>query len=81
MHYHGGDYKRAGFHPIRVMFYYPNRQQAIRIQQTLQTLYEGMGGEYHFGDSAWAYVKDRTRVDLLGILKKLADENTKKNRS
>ena len=73
--------KRAGFHPIRVMFYYPNRQQAIRIQQTLQTLYEGMGGEYHFGDSAWAYVKDRTRVDLLGILKKLADENTKKNRS
>jgi len=73
--------KRAGFHPIRVMFYYPNRQQAIRIQQTLQTLYEGMGGEYHFGDSAWAYVKDRTRVDLLGILKKLAEENTKKNRS
>lgn len=73
--------KRAGFHPIRVMFYYPNRQQALRIQQTLQTLYEGMGGEYHFGDSAWAYVKDRTRVDLLGILKKLADENTKKNRS
>lgn len=73
--------KRAGFHPIRVMFYYPTRQQAIRIQQTLQTLYEGMGGEYHFGDSAWAYVKDRTRVDLLGILKKLADENTKKNRS
>jgi len=71
--------KRAGFHPVRVMFYYPNRQQAIRIQQTLQTLYEGMDGEYHFGDAAWTYVNNRTGVDLLGILKELADENTKQN--
>lgn len=71
--------KNAGFHPIRVMFYYPNRQQAIRIQQTLQTLYEGMEGEYHFGDAAWTYVKDRTGVELLAILKELADENTKQN--
>lgn len=71
--------RNAGFHPIRVMFYYPNRQQAIRIQQTLQTLYEGMDGEYHFGDAAWTYVKDRTGVDLLAILKELADENTKQN--
>ena len=73
--------KKAGFHPIRVMFYYPNRQQAIRIQQTLQTLYEGLNGEYHFGEAAWTYVKKRTDVDLLGILKELADENTKQNGS
>lgn len=73
--------KKAGFHPIRVMFYYPNRQQAIRIQQTLQTLYEGMDGEYHFGDAAWNYVKDRTGVDLLGIMKELAYENTKQDRN
>ena len=26
----------AGYTPIRVMFYYPNREQAIRIQQTLR---------------------------------------------
>lgn len=71
--------KDAGFHPIRVMFYYPNRKQAIRIQQTLQTLYEGMGGEYHFGDSAWAFVKERTDIDLLAILQELAEENTKRN--
>lgn len=68
--------KNAGFHPIRVMFYNPNRQQAIRIQQTLQTLYEGMEGEYHFGNAAWTYVKDRTGVDLLAILEELAYENT-----
>ncbi len=66
----------AGFRPIRVMFYYPNRSQAIRIQQTLETLYDGVGGEYHFGDAAWKYVKSRTGVNLHGILKKIAAENT-----
>jgi hypothetical protein len=70
--------KNAGFHPIRVMFYYPNRTQAMRIQQTLQTLYAGVDGEYHFGDDAWAYVKKRTDVDLLSVLQKLAKENTEK---
>lgn len=67
--------KNAGFHPIRVMFYYPNRTQAIRIQKTLQTLYAGADGEYHFGDEAWKYVKKRTKVDLLSNLKELAKEN------
>jgi hypothetical protein len=71
--------KNAGFHPIRVMFYYPNRDQAIRIQQALQTLYEGLDGEYHFGDAAWKFVKDRTGVDLLAILQELAAENTEHN--
>ena len=65
----------AKYTPIRVMFFYPNRTQAIRIQQALETLYKGVGGKYFFGDSAWKYVKDRTEVDLLGILKKLAKEN------
>ena len=51
--------------------------QAIRIQQTLQTLYEGLGGEYHLGDAAWKFVKDRTEVDLLAILRELAQENTR----
>ncbi len=71
--------KNAGFNPIRVMFYYPNREQAIRIQRTLQTLYEGLDGEYHFGDAAWKFVKERTGVDLLAILRGLADENVKTN--
>jgi hypothetical protein len=71
--------KNAGFHPIRVMFYYPNRDQAIRIQQTLQTLYEGLDGEYHFGNAAWQFVKERTGVDLFTILEELAKENTERN--
>ena len=45
--------KEAGYKPIRVMFYYPNRTQAQRIQKTLETLYAGAGGEYHYGDNAW----------------------------
>jgi hypothetical protein len=57
------------------MFYYPNRAQAVHIQQTLETLYKGVGGKYFFGDTAWKYVNDRTGVDLLGILQQLAKEN------
>lgn len=66
--------KNAGYHPIRIMFYYPNRAQAIRIQNTLQTLYEGVGGKYYYGDSAWNHVKERTGIDLKAILEKLAKE-------
>ncbi len=67
----------AGYIPIRVMYYYPNRSQAIRIQETLSTLYSGVDGQYYFGESAWDYVNKRTDIDLKEILEMLADENTK----
>lgn len=69
--------KNAGFQPIRVMFYYPNRDQAIRIQKTLETLYQGVNGKYYFGDAAWEYVRKRTGIDLKGILEELAEEASK----
>ena len=69
----------AGYTPIRVMFYYPNRDQAARIQRALETLYAGIGGAYYFGDAAWAYVHERTGVDLRGILEELADERGREN--
>lgn len=65
----------AGHTPIRVMFYYPNRAQAIRIQQTLETLYQGVNGQYYSGDAAWRYIKERTGVELFAILTMLAREN------
>jgi hypothetical protein len=65
----------AGYTPVRVMFFYPNRVQAIRIQEALATLYAGIGGSYYFGDSAWEYVFRRTNAPLKAILEKLADEN------
>jgi len=66
----------AGYIPIRVMFYYPNRQQAIRIQQTLETLYQGLGGHYYYGDKAWDYVLQKTDVNLKTILETIAHERT-----
>jgi hypothetical protein len=68
----------AGSKPVRVMFYYPNRDQAKRIQAALETLYRGVGGEYHFGDGAWRYVSDKTGVDLHAVLETLANENESK---
>lgn len=65
--------KAKGYVPIRVMFYYPQRTQAIKIQETLETLYKGVGGKYYYGDSAWQYIKDYTGIDLLKILENIAD--------
>lgn len=62
-----------GFKPVRIMFYYPLRGHAIRIQKTLETLYKSFQGEYYYGDSSWSYLKKETSVDLLSILEKIAD--------
>ena len=66
--------KQAGHNPIRLMFYEPNREAAIRIQKSLASLYEEMGGEYHSGESAWSYLKNHTGVDLKAILEAMAKE-------
>ena len=66
--------KEHGFKPIRVMFYYPQRDQAIRIQETLKTLYAGVKGEYYAGDEAWTFFKRYTGVDLHEILTEIANE-------
>ncbi len=67
----------AGFKPIRIMFYHPNREQARRIQETLKTLYSGIGGEYYLGDEAWDYFKNRTSIDLKAILTSIAQRNAR----
>lgn len=65
---------QKNYKPIRVMFYYPQREQAIHIQETLKTLYKGIGGEYYAGDDAWNFMKTYTGFDLKEILEKIADE-------
>ena len=64
--------QERGYIPIRVMFYYPQRVQAMRIQETLETLYTGIGGKYYYGDGAWQYIKEYTGIDLLEILQTIA---------
>ena len=71
--------RKQGYKPIRIMFYYPQRDQAIRIQETLKTLYAGVEGEYYGGDEAWEYLKTYTGVDLKGILTEIANERTPQN--
>ena len=68
--------REKGYKPIRIMFYYPQRQQAIRIQETLKTLYKGVEGEYYGGDEAWEYLKIYSGVDLKAILTEIANERT-----
>ena len=57
-----------GYTPIRIMFFMPNRDQAIKIQMKLKSLYEDIGGEYYATKDAWDYVKNRTGIDLFGLL-------------
>ena len=52
--------QEKGLKPIRVMFYYPNRDQAIRIQSTLKTIYLGLNGDYYSGDDAWDFIRNYT---------------------
>jgi hypothetical protein len=68
--------RNQGYKPIRIMFYYPQRGQAIRIQQTLKTLYAGVEGEYYGGDEAWEKLKAYSGVDLKAILNEIANERT-----
>jgi len=68
--------KNAGYNPIRIMFYYPNRTQAIKIQETLKTIYHGLDGEYFFGNEAWEFIKNETSVNLLSILEEIASKKT-----
>ncbi|WP_137905983.1 ApaLI family restriction endonuclease [Chryseobacterium sp. 2VB] len=68
--------KNHGYKPIRIMFFYPQRAQAIRIQQTLKTLYAGVDGEYYGGDEAWDFLKAYSGVDLKAILTEIANERT-----
>ena len=66
--------KEKGYIPVRIMFFYPNREQAIKIQETLKTIYNGIGGEYYSGNEAWNYIQRMTGIDLYSILEKSIEE-------
>ena len=66
----------AGYRPIRLMYYYPNRKQAQRIQLAIEDLYKANGGAYYYADTAWQHVQEKTDIDLLSILETIADENS-----
>ena len=59
----------AGYTPIRLMFFEPLRDQAIKIQKKLKDLYVSEGGLYISSDNAWQHIKEKTEVDLKEIIK------------
>jgi hypothetical protein len=61
------------------MFYYPQREQAIKIQETLKTIYTGVKGQYYGGEEAWEFIKNYTGFDLKEILTKIANKRTPEN--
>jgi len=69
--------KSHGYKPVRVMFYYPQRDQAIKIQETLKTIYAGVDGEYYAGDDAWNYLEQISGYDLKKILTEIASKRDK----
>ena len=67
----------AGYVPVRLMYYYPNRAQAMRIQAALKDLYKANNGAYYYADSAWEHLEATTGDNLLAILQNIADERAK----
>lgn len=65
--------KNAGYVPVRIMFFEPNRSQAIRIQAALRKLYEDIGGEYYAGEEAWNYMLKETGIDLKGLFNRMKE--------
>lgn len=65
--------KGHGYKPIRVMFYYPQRSQAIKIQEALKAIYKSVDGEYYGGDEAWTYLEKISGYDLKAILTEIAE--------
>lgn len=65
--------KKAGYIPVRIMFFEPNRTQAISIQAKLRNLYKEIGGEYYAGEDAWNYIKKETGINLKGLFENLKE--------
>ncbi len=65
----------AGYEPIRLMYYYPNRTQAMRIQAALKDLYKANNGAYYCAEDAWEHLEAKTNINLLAILQDIAAEN------
>jgi ApaLI-like restriction endonuclease. len=65
----------AGFKPIRVMLFLPNRDKAIKAQAHLKEIYREVGGSYLSGADGFDFIRERTKIDYLSILKEIAADD------
>jgi len=61
--------------PVRVMYYMPNRKQAIRIQERIIAAY-AKHGQAHIGRDVWNYIHTCTGFDLHAYLYKQTKDAT-----
>lgn len=66
--------KNANYVPVRIMFYYPNRNAAIAIQMKLEEFYKNSNGYYYHSEKAWEYVKQQTGIDLKSEITRISEE-------
>lgn len=59
--------------PVRIMFFMPERKQAISIQNKIIELYRE-NGEAYVGDEAFEYVKNYSGIDIKKILNDFISE-------
>src|SRR5699024_10778729 len=69
--------EKAGYTPVRLMFFKPNRKQAQKIQKSIEQLYKENRGNYYSGKDAWDYVFEKTGVDLKAILIQISQDKDK----
>lgn len=60
--------RKAGFVPVRIMLFQPERKAARKIQAALSMAYEAEGGVYLAGPEAFGFVHRRTGIDLASCL-------------
>lgn len=63
--------KEAEYTLVRIMFFEPNRTQAISIQAKLRNLYKEIGGEYYSGEEGWNYIQRETGINLKKLFQNL----------
>lgn len=61
-----------GYIPVRVMFFMPQREQAVKIQNKITKLYRE-DGEAYIGNDAFEYVKTYSNIDIKDILQTFID--------
>lgn len=63
-----------GYTPIRLMFFEPLREQAIKIQKKLKNIYDEENGHYYSGEEAWDHIKNLTGHDLKKIIAEISED-------
>jgi len=66
----------AGYVPVRLILFAPERKAAMKVQRKMKPLYDSSGGRFLVGDEAFRFVEDRTGIDLHAILAGMGQETS-----